>query len=32
MASGLDNLTSAALRGNTVYVMSAAYTTGDDPT
>ena len=31
MANGLDNPTSVALRGNTVYVMSAAYTTGDDP-
>jgi len=30
-ADGLDNPTSVALRGNTVYVMSAAYTTGDDP-
>jgi sugar lactone lactonase YvrE len=30
-ADGLDNPTSVALRGNTVYVTSAAYTVGDDP-
>ena len=30
-ADGLDNPTSVALRGSTVYVTSAAYTTGDDP-
>lgn len=30
-ADGLDNPASVALRGNTVYVMSVAYSGGDDP-
>jgi SMP-30/Gluconolactonase/LRE-like region len=30
-ADGLQNPTSVALRGNAVYVLSAAYTTGTDP-
>ena len=30
-ADGLQNPTSIALRGDTVYVMSAAYLTGEDP-
>ncbi|MGW0802449.1 hypothetical protein [Nonomuraea sp. NPDC002799] len=30
-ADGLQNPTSVALRGNDVYVLSAAYTTGTDP-
>lgn len=30
-ADGLDNPSCIAMRGNTIYVMSAAYTAGEDP-